>query len=86
MGSGLIHSLIVFFVPIYHFKEILLSENAENSDLWSFSVTSFTAVILIVTLRLMLFERFFSWINADCIALLSVGLYFAYIWYANYFT
>jgi Phospholipid-translocating P-type ATPase C-terminal len=52
--------------------------------MWSFSVSSFTAVIFIVTLRLMLTSRYFTWLNLFCIFFMSLGIYFAYVWGSNY--
>lgn len=62
----------------------MLGRDAENSDIWSFSITSFSAVIFVVTLKLMLFERFFSVLNFIAIGLLSLGIYYAYTWVSNY--
>ena len=84
MVTGFIHSLIVFFLPLYHFKEVVLGNDAENSDIWSFSVTSFSAVIFIVTFKLLFFSRFFTVLNFVAIALLSVGLFYGYTWFSNY--
>ena len=41
------HSLVVFVVPLYIFQTNILNKDADNNDLWSFSVSSFTAVILV---------------------------------------
>lgn len=56
----------------------------ENNDMWAFSISSFTAVIFIVTFRLMLTSRYFTWINLFCIFFLSLGVYFTYVWGSNY--
>ena len=81
---GAAHSLVVFVIPLYAFKESILNENADNDDMWSFSVTSFTSVILIVTARIMVTSRYLTWINLVCIIFLSLGVYFCYIWATNY--
>jgi len=52
--------------------------------MWAFSVSSFTAVIFIVTLRLMLTSRYFTWLNLFCIFFMSLGIYFVYVWASNY--
>jgi len=54
--------------------------------MWSFSVCSFTAVIFIVTFRLMITSRYFTWLNLFCIFFLSLGIYFAYVWGSNFTT
>jgi hypothetical protein len=52
--------------------------------MWAFSVSSFSAVIFIVTLRLMLTSRYFTWLNLFCIFIMSLGVYFVYVWASNY--
>lgn len=52
--------------------------------MWAFSVSSFTAVIFIVTFRLMLTSRYFTWLNLFCIFFMSLGIYFVYVWASNY--
>ena len=61
-----------------------MNANAWNNDIWTFSVTSFTAVIIIVTLKLMVTERYFTWVNLVSIFVLSLGIYFCYIWASNF--
>ena len=81
---GMAHSLVVFVLPLYVFRECLMTQQAQNNDMWSFSVTSFTSVILIVTMRLMATSRYLTWINLVSVVLLSLGIYFLYIWASNY--
>jgi hypothetical protein len=45
LGVG--HSIIVFVLPLYIYQECLLTRESFNNDLWSFSVSSFTSVILV---------------------------------------
>ncbi len=82
MGVG--HALVVFIVPLFIFQENILNRDADNSDLWSFSVTSFTCVIMIVTLKLMINSKYMTWINLVSIFFLSLGIYFIYVWASNY--
>ena len=82
--NGIFSSLIVFLLPWEFYKNNVMHHTAENNDMWSFSVTSFTAVILVVTFKLMLWERYFTWINLFSIFVLSLMIYFLYIWASNY--
>jgi Phospholipid-translocating P-type ATPase C-terminal len=61
-----------------------MTQSAQNNDMWAFSVSSFTAVIFIVTFRLMITSRYFTWLNLFCIFFLSLGIYFLYVWASNY--
>ncbi|TNV86611.1 hypothetical protein FGO68_gene4748 [Halteria grandinella] len=81
---GLFHSVVVFIIPLFIFQDCLMSQNAYNNDMWAFSVSSFTSVIFIVTFRLMMTSRYFTWLNLFCIFFLSLGIYFLYVWASNY--
>lgn len=81
---GLFHSVVVFIIPLFIFQDCLMSQNAYNNDMWAFSVSSFTSVIFIVTFRLMMTSRYFTWLNLFCITFLSLGVYFLYVWASNY--
>lgn len=81
---GILHALIVFLIPYFVYANSVMNKNAYNNDIWSFSVTSFTAVIFIVNLKLMVQERYFTWINLFSVFVLSFGVYFTYIWATNY--
>ena len=61
-----------------------MTSNGLSNDMWAFSVSSFTAVIFIVTFRLMLTSRYFTWLNLFCIFFMSLGIYFVYVWASNY--
>lgn len=52
--------------------------------MWVFSIASFTAVIFIVSLKLMVTSRYFTWFNMISIFFLSLGIYFTYVWASNY--
>ena len=81
---GVFHSFLVFIIPWGCYQENILKDDAYNNDMWSFSVASFTAVILIVTFKLMFIERYFTWINFVSIFCLSLLIYFIYIWGSNF--
>ncbi len=45
--TGVAHSLVVFLLPYGVYLENLMQDEAHNSDMWSFSVSSFTAVMIV---------------------------------------
>ena len=79
-----LHSVVVFIVAYWSHRDAILHEDGRNNDLWSFSVTVFTAVILIVTLKLVLYTRMLNWVSALSFTLLSLAPYFGYVWVTNY--
>lgn len=82
-GSGILQSLMVFLVSHFAFDRAIISGDGYNEDLWLVSITRFTAIIVIVNMRLMVTSRWFNGFNLACIFLLSMLLYYAYTWVAD---
>lgn len=78
------HSFIVFFVPMFVYEYAIIRGNGWNGDLWMLSVTSFTSVYFMVTLKLMNFIRFYTHYHLIAILFLSFFIYYAYVWITNY--
>ena len=76
---GFLHSGLVFYIPLYIFSKAILSDNGENSDFWSFSITSFTCIILLVTIKLCLSIRFWTIWHIISLTFLSFFLYLGFI-------
>lgn len=55
-------------------------KSGQNSDYWSFSIASFTSVVFVVTLKLMVSMRYFTTANFVAIFGLSLGIYYAFMW------
>jgi magnesium-transporting ATPase (P-type) len=47
--KGVFHSLIVFILPMYTYRAAILNSDGYNDDQWTLSITSFTAIILVIT-------------------------------------
>ena len=77
--TGTAHSCIVFFIPFYAAEEGIISGNGHNYDQWSFSIASFTAIIIIVNLKLALNTKLWNRFHYVCMFALSIGLYFVFI-------
>ena len=82
--EGVVYSTIAFFFAFHVFRGAILREDGRNSDLWAFSVTTFTSIILMVTQKLMLYQRLFNAFHLVSVTFLSVGAYFGYVWFSNY--
>jgi len=81
---GIFHSTIAFFIPFGILQSSILSQNGEIANLWIYSVTSFTCVVVIVNVKLYTTMRYFTWINVLSIAGLSIGIYIIAQWISNY--
>ena len=81
--SAFFHSLIIFFACFCAFQYNLLSSQGYNSDLWSFSITAFTLIIITVTIRLGLFTKNWTLLFIFSMSFLSFFLYLSYVFLSN---
>ena len=77
--DGAFHAILVFFVLLYASLDGVLNSDGRNHDLWSFSITSFTAVMIIVNIKISLLIRLWNYLHFLSIFVLSLFLYFAFI-------
>ena len=45
--TGTVHSLVIFLIPYFVYTNSIMRGSGFNSDLWEFSITSFTAFIIV---------------------------------------
>jgi phospholipid-translocating P-type ATPase (flippase) len=86
MYTGFLHSFIVFFVPFYAAEEGIFTENGLGYDIWSFSISSFTCIIIIVNLKLALNTRLWNVFHFIAIFGLSIAIYIVFILIYDLFT
>lgn len=81
---AIFQSLVLFGLNYLVFEYIIFNNEGLNGDLWSFSITYFTTIILLVDFKLAINTTY--WICLHWIALfpLSILLYFAYFFVSNY--
>lgn len=80
IANGFLHSFAIFFIPLYIFEENkIMDADGHNSDMWAFSITAFSCILLTVNMKLILASRYWNWFNIVCTLGLSIGLYFAFI-------
>ena len=73
--KGTAHSLINFFWVIYMIDESI-NEKGKMGGLWFISVNLFTNILLIVSINLLIYTKYFTWIN---VLILGVVTFIAYI-------
>jgi magnesium-transporting ATPase (P-type) len=85
-GMGIFHAVIVYFVPLYAYgnTSILSEETGSTTEMWTFSVTSFTAMMFVINLKLIVESRYFTYLNAIAIFPAALLLYIAFMWASNY--
>ena len=71
---------------MYIFKAnyVLIGENGQNTDLWTLSTISFTCLYTVVTLKLVVWTRWWTKISFFFYSVMSVFVYIGYLWFSNY--
>jgi len=54
---GIFHSVVIFTIPLFAFKNAIINGDGFSDDIWSYSVTSFTALVFVL---------FFNLTTIDC--------------------
>ena len=82
---GVVHSLIVCFVPIAVFQDtnVLLS-NGQNCDIWTLSLTSFTCLYTVVTAKLVTQTKWWTSVGFFFYSIMSGCVYIAYVWFSDW--
>ncbi len=73
---GSYHAAVVYFVPFYtYFQTGILDHEGKIGDLWSMSICSYTALILIVSLNILVNSRSFTILTVVTVGGTSFVLY-----------
>lgn len=84
LKSAVLQSLLVMYVCHITFVDHPVKREGMNSDMWSYSVTFFHAIIIIVNIRLIAFTRLINILNLVAILITSLAFFFIYGWISNY--
>ena len=76
--KGIIHALINYYITIYVvFKEI--NKNGNESNLWVISAVLYTNILIIVSVELIIFTKYHTFINWLVIIILTFLLYIIFL-------
>ena len=76
--KGIFHSLINYFVGIYTIND-LIDKEGHDSNLWVISNVLYTNVLLIVSLDMIIFTQYHTWLNWIIIVCLTFVLYIIFL-------
>ena len=74
---GLIHSILCFLIPAYGLRNII-NDNGDTMNSWKISTVSFSMVIHVVSIKLLLISTFWNWFSI-IFTILSIILYYIII-------
>lgn len=78
---GLIHSILVFYVPVLILQEsLILSSEGKSVDMSAINLTSFTCLFGVVTTRLCMWTRWYTWANFFFYSFMSICVYILFMW------
>ena len=84
---GIVHSLIIFLVPIYVYQEHkVMNESGVNIDIWGVSLCSFTCLYSVVTTKLVVWTRWWTWVSFFFYSVMSIFVYIVYVWFSNWWS
>jgi len=83
LGYGFSHSLIAFFLPLAFVWNTIIAEDGKTADYCIFSLMSMTTTVIVVTLKLFNYQRFFNWINIVGFAIFGFGVYILVQWLSH---
>eukprot|EP00826_Nyctotherus_ovalis_P004058 TRINITY_DN1083_c0_g3_i2.p1 TRINITY_DN1083_c0_g3~~TRINITY_DN1083_c0_g3_i2.p1 ORF type:complete len:518 (+),score=176.62 TRINITY_DN1083_c0_g3_i2:25-1554(+) len=81
---GLFHSCITFFLPLAFVWNTIITEDGKTPDYCIFNLISMTTTVIVVTLKLFNYERFFNWVNLLGFAIFGFGLYILIQWISQF--
>jgi hypothetical protein len=76
--KGTVHSIINFFWVIYYLDESI-NKNGKMGGLWLCSVNLFTNILLIVSIDLLIYTKFHTWINYAFLLVITFASYIIFL-------
>ena len=84
--KGTIHCIINYFWVVYTIKNISINDKGGIADLWFTSVNLFTNIILIVSIDLIVYTKYHTWINVVIMLVVTFIAYIVFIIIVEYST
>ncbi len=81
--SAFITSSTIFFIIYYSLRDAIINYQGHNINLWFLSITTYTAIIIVVDLKLLFNTNHVTVFVILSVLLLSLLLYFGYSWIAD---
>ena len=80
------HSALIFYITFVGLSDsaILNGKMGYATDLWTSSLTAFTALVVTVNLNLILRMRYITYMHALSFVIVSFGFYLAFMWFTNF--
>jgi hypothetical protein len=80
--QGVVHAGVLFAATLLAMNNDIDS-TGKSQDFWYFSITLYTSIILVVDLKLAIYTRYWTILSALTMIILSLFLYFGYIYVSD---
>ena len=77
--KGACHCMINFFFVIYLYKEDSVNSDGQMGGIWFLSVNLFTNVLMVVTIDLLIFTKYHTWLNFVVMLVITFISYIIFI-------
>ena len=77
--KGLIHCLINCYLVIFSLKDLSVNDDGDIAGLWFNSVNLFTNILIIVSVDLIIFTRYETWLNFAVLLLITFIAYIVFL-------
>ena len=84
--KGLIHCIINYLWVIYSIDNNIVDDDGNNESLWLISVNLFSNIIIIVSIDLMIYTNFHTWINIVIMLVSTFIFYIIFLIMVHYMT
>jgi hypothetical protein len=61
-----------------------MDKTGVTTDIWSISVLSFTCLYTVVTMKLVVWTRWWTWVNFFFYSVMSICVYISYVWFSDW--
>lgn len=78
--QGIVYGGGMFVMILFCVDDQAINKDGEIIDIWYVSIVTYTAIILIVDLKLALHTKTWTWINWLSIVIFSIGIYLLFVW------
>ena len=80
------HAAIIFYVTFITFQDsgILNANHGYTTDLWTSSISAFTALVFTVNLNLLIRMKYITFWHGLSFLLISYGFYLTFMWFTNF--
>ena len=80
------HCMINYFFVVYIYYDESVNDNGKMAGLWYINVNLYTCVLIFVTIDLMIFTKYHTWINMAIILVFTVIAYIIFVICAHHAT